>query len=54
MENYNEINLTLYLTSLKDFDMKYNIETMAKIKNELSKLIECFTEKILYFYVYFY
>ena len=45
MEKDTEINLTLYLTSLKDFNMKYSMETMTKIKNELSKLVECLTEK---------
>ena len=25
--------------------MKYSMETMTKIKNELSKLVECLTEK---------
>ena len=45
MEKDTEINLTLYLTSLKDFNMKYSMETMTKIKNELSKLVESLTEK---------
>ena len=45
MEKDTEINLTLYLTSLKDFNMKYSMETMSKIKNELNKLVECLTEK---------
>ena len=45
MENNIEINLTIYLKELNDFNMKYNLETMTQIKNELNKLVECLTEK---------
>ena len=45
MENNIEINLTIYLKELNDFNMKYNLETMTQIKNELNKLVESLTEK---------
>ncbi len=45
MENAMEINLTLYLNSLNEFNIKYNLDTMIKVKNELKKLVECLTEK---------
>ena len=45
MENAMEINLTLYLNSLNEFNIKYNLDTMVKVKDELKKLVECLTEK---------
>ena len=45
MENAMEINLTLYLNSLNEFNIKYNLDTMIKVKDELKKLVECLTEK---------
>ena len=45
MESNVELNLTMYLKSLNDFNIKYNFETMTQIKNELSKLVSCLTEK---------
>ena len=45
MENAMEINLTLYLNSLNEFNIKYNLDTMIKVKDELKKLVEFLTEK---------
>lgn len=45
IENNIEINLTIYLNSLSDFNLKYNIETMTKVKDELNKLVSCLTDK---------
>ena len=45
MENAMEINLTLYLNSLNEFNIKYNLDTMIKVKDELKKLVEYLTEK---------
>ena len=45
MESNVELNLTMYLKSLNDFNIKYNFETMMQIKNELNKLVSCLTEK---------
>ena len=45
MENSSEINLTIYLDSLRNLNMKYNLEIMTQIKNELNKVVECLTEK---------
>ena len=45
MENAMEINLTLYLNSLNEFNIKYNLDTMIKVKDEFKKLVECLTEK---------
>ena len=45
MENNIEINLTIYLESLSKFNMKYNLETMTTIKNELNKIVSSLTEK---------
>ena len=45
MENNVELNLTLYLNNLNDFNNKYNLQTMTDIKNELNKLVLCLTEK---------
>ena len=45
MENAMEINLTLYLNSLNEFNIKYNLDIMVKVKDELKKLVECLTEK---------
>ena len=45
MENAMEINLTLYLSSLNEFNIKYNLDTMIKVKDELKKLVEYLTEK---------
>ena len=45
MESNVELNLTMYLKSLNDFNIKYNFESMTQIKNELSKLVSCLTEK---------
>ena len=45
IENNIEINLTMYLDSLRDFNLKYNSETMTKVKDELNKLVSCLTDK---------
>ena len=45
LENNVEINLTMYTKSLNDFNLKYNLDTMIQIKDELNKLINCLTEK---------
>ena len=45
MESNVELNLTMYLKSLNDFNIKYNFEIMTQIKNELNKLVSCLTEK---------
>lgn len=45
IENNIEINLTMYLSSLSDFNLKYNLETMTKVKDELNKLVSCLTDK---------
>ena len=45
MENNVEINLTMYTKSLNDFNLKYNLDIMTQIKDELNKLINCLTEK---------
>ena len=45
IENNIEINLTMYLDSLRDFNLKYNLETMTKVKDELNKLVSCLTDK---------
>ena len=45
LENNLEINLTIHSNELKDFNMKYNLDTMAKIKEELEKIVQLLTEK---------
>ena len=45
MENNVEINLTMHFDQLNKFNMKYNLEIMTKVKNELNKIIESLTEK---------
>ena len=35
----------MYLDSLRDFNLKYNLETMTKVKDELNKLVSCLTDK---------
>ena len=45
MENNIEINLTIYSNELKDLNMKYSLETMTKIKEELEKIVKLLTEK---------
>ena len=45
MENNIEINLTIYSDELKDLNMKYSLETMTKIKEELEKIVKLLTEK---------
>ena len=45
MENNIEINLTIYSKELKDLNMKYSLETMTKIKEELEKIVKLLTEK---------
>ena len=45
MENNVELNLTMYLNSLNDFNNKYNVQTMTEIRDELNKLVLCLTEK---------
>ena len=45
MENAMEINLTLYLNSLNEFNIKYNLDIMVKVKDELKKLVDYLTEK---------
>ena len=45
IENNIEISLTMYLDSLRDFNLKYNLETMTKVKDELNKLVSCLTDK---------
>jgi len=45
LENNLEINLTIHSNELKDFNMKYNLETLAKIKEELEKIVQLLTEK---------
>ena len=45
LENNLEINLTIHSNELKDFNMKYNLETMTKIKEELEKIVQLLTEK---------
>jgi hypothetical protein len=45
LENNVEINLTMYTKSLNDFNLKYNLDTMIQIKDELNKIINCLTEK---------
>ena len=45
IENNIEINLTMYLDSLRDFNLKYNLEAMTKVKDELNKLVSCLTDK---------
>ena len=45
LENNSEINLTIHSNELKEFNMKYNLETMTKIKEELEKIVKLLTEK---------
>ena len=45
MENNIEINLTIYSDELKDLNMKYSLENMTKIKEELEKIVKLLTEK---------
>ena len=45
MEKDTEINLTRYLTCLNDFNLKYSVEVQTQIRDELTKLVECLTEK---------
>ena len=49
LENNSEINLTIHSNELKEFNMKYNLETMSKIKEELEKIVKLLTEKNLVF-----
>ena len=49
LENNSEINLTIHSNELKEFNMKYNLETMTKIKEELEKIVKLLTEKNLVF-----
>ena len=45
LENNTEINLTIHSNELKEFNMKYNIDFIAKIKQELCNIVELLTEK---------
>ena len=49
LENNSEINLTIHSNELKEFNIKYNLETMTKIKEELEKIVKLLTEKNLVF-----
>ena len=49
LENNSEINLIINSNELKEFNMKYNLETMTKIKEELEKIVKLLTEKNLVF-----
>ena len=49
LENNSEINLTIHSNELKEFNMKYNLETLTKIKEELEKIVKLLTEKNLVF-----
>ena len=45
LENSIEINLTIHSNELKEFNIKYNLEIMTKIKNEFEKIVQSLTEK---------
>ena len=45
LENSIEINLTIHSDELKEFNIKYNLEIMTKIKQELEKIVQSLTEK---------
>ena len=45
LDNSIEINLTIHSDELKDYNIKYNFETMTKIKQELEKIVLLLTEK---------
>ena len=45
LDNSIEINLTIHSEELKDYNIKYNFETMTKIKSELEKIVILLTEK---------
>ena len=45
LENNIEINLTIHSNELKDYNMKYNLDIMTKIKEELEKIVKLLTEK---------
>ena len=45
LENSIEINLTIHSNELKEFNIKYNLEIMTKIKQEFEKIMQLLTEK---------
>ena len=45
LENNTEINLTIHSNDLKEFNMKYNLDIMIKLKEELGKIVQLLTEK---------
>jgi hypothetical protein len=45
LESSIEINLTIHSNELKEFNIKYNLEIMTKIKNEFEKIVQSLTEK---------
>ena len=45
IENNTEINLTIHSNELKDFNLKYTLEMMTKIKEELGQIVQLITEK---------
>ena len=45
LENSIEINLTIHSEALKEFNIKYNLEVMTKIKQEFEKIVQSLTEK---------
>ena len=45
LENNIEINLTIHSNELKEFNIKYNLEIMTKIKQEFEKIVQLLTEK---------
>ena len=45
LENSIEINLTIHSNELKEFNIKYNLEIMTKIKQEFEKIVQLLTEK---------
>ena len=45
LENNIEINLTIHSNELKDYNMKYNLDIMTTIKEELEKIVKLLTEK---------
>ena len=45
LENNSEINLTIHSNDLKELNMKYSLEMMTKIKEELTKISKLLSEK---------
>ena len=45
LENSIEINLTIHSDELKEFNIKYNLEIMTKIKQEFENIVQSLTEK---------